>query len=78
MENELVTVRITGGGSSFEVILAQSAWIDFICLPSYELGFAVGSLSDTAYLEEHLGQRLNRKDMVTVAAALKAMENEQK
>ena len=75
IENELVTVRITGGGHSFDTVLAQSECGDFICIPSYDIGFAVGSLCDTVYLEEHLGRNPSRKDTVTIAAALKSIEN---
>ncbi len=78
IENELVTVRITGDGKNFEVVLAQSEWGDFICIPSSNIGFAVGGFSDTVYMEEHLRKGLGPKEAVTIAAALKTMENEHK
>jgi len=71
-------VRITGDGKRFEVVLAESEWGDFICIPSCNIGFAVGSFSDTVYMEERLRKGLGPKEAVTVAVALKTMEKEQK
>lgn len=78
IENELVTVRITGRGRSFDTVVAQSEWGDFICIPSRDIRFSIGSLSDTACLEEHFRKTLGQEDAITVAAALKSMENEAK
>ena len=49
---------------------------DFICIPSHDIGFSIGSLSDTARLEEHFRKNLGQEDAITVAAALKSMEQE--
>ena len=76
IENELVTVRITGRGHSFDTVIAQSEWGDFLCIPSCDIGFSIGSLTDTACLEEHLRKTLRQEDAVMIAAALKSMEKE--
>lgn len=41
--NELVTVRVTGRGRSFDTVVAQSEWGDFICIPSHNIGFRGGN-----------------------------------
>ena len=76
IENELVTVRVTGRGRSFDTVVAQREWGDFICIPSHDIGFSIGSFSDTARLEEHFRKNLGQEDAITVAAALKSMERE--
>lgn len=65
-----------GKGRSFDTVVAQSEWGDFICIPSHDIGFSIGSFSDTARLEEHFRKNLGQEDAITVAAALKSMERE--
>ena len=49
---------------------------DFICIPSHDIGFSIGSLRDTACPEEHFRKNLRQEDAITIAATLKSMEQE--
>jgi len=71
IENELETIRITGNGHSFEIILGTSEMGDFLCIPAHDIGFALGEVTDGVYMEEHLLRSLEVKDAVTIATALR-------
>lgn len=71
IENELETIRIAGNGHSFETILGSSEMGGFLCIPSHGIGFALEEPADTVYVEEHLLRRLEQKDSITIATALR-------
>lgn len=71
IENELETIRVTGNGHSFEIILVISEMGDFLCIPAHNIGFALGEVTDSVSVEEHLLRSLEVKDAVTIMTALR-------
>ena len=70
VENELETMEVHGNGKCFRVILGTSEAGDFLCIPTHNAGVYAEDISDMASLEEHLKERLEEKDAVTIATAL--------
>lgn len=71
IETELETIRITGNGKQFELVLGRSEMGDFLCIPSHDVGFALNGPVESVYVEEHLLRRLDLKDSITIATALR-------
>lgn len=71
IENELETILITGNGHSFVTILGISEIGGFLCIPAHDIGFSLEEPADTVYVEEHLLRRLEKKDAITIATALR-------
>lgn len=71
IENDLETIRVTGNGKRFEIILGWSEMGDFLCIPAHDIGFALEGPIDSVYVEEHLLRHLERKDSITIATALR-------
>lgn len=70
VENELETMEVHGDGKCFRVILGTSEAGDFLCIPTHNAGLYAEDISDMASIKEHLRERLEEKDAVTIATAL--------
>lgn len=66
---------IEGKGSSFHVIVGPQINGNFLCIPNWQIGCELASLSDVFWNSEQISQHLNQIDTKTVALGLMQLQN---
>lgn len=61
---------IKGRGSEFHAILGYYSYGNYLCIPSIDIGCALGYWSDVFWNTERLSHVMNATDAVTIATAL--------
>ena len=63
-------LKISGRGSSYNIILGSYSSGNFLCIPDIDLGCPLAHWSDIFRNTERIATILNRTDAVTIAAGI--------
>lgn len=70
VETDFHELRIQGRGACFDAILGYCSSGNYLCIPSSNVGCALGYWSDVFWNTERISQVLCETDAVTIATAL--------
>ena len=70
LTNEVTELRISGRGSSYNIVLGDYSSGNFLCIPDSNLGCALAHWSDTFWNTERISMILNKTDAVTIATGI--------
>ncbi|HZK70157.1 MAG TPA: DUF6618 family protein [Clostridia bacterium] len=62
---------VIGRGSSFHVIFGRYINGNYLCIPEWNVGCDLASLTDTFWNTEKIENQIGKVDAITVASALK-------
>ena len=68
---EPIEVEVTARGSYFHLVVGHHAYGNYICIPNWDIGTELSSLSDSFWNQERLsGTKLKKVDACSIAYAL--------
>lgn len=69
--------EVSAGGNRFHLIAGKHAYGNYLCIPNWNVGTELASLTDRFWNDERLRNysRLNRADSCTVATALNILSD---
>lgn len=71
LEQEPIEVEVTARGSYFHLVVGHHAYGNYICIPNWDIGTELSSLSDSFWNQERLsGTKLKKVDACSIAYAL--------
>lgn len=71
LEQEPYEVEVSARGSYFHLLIGHHAYGNFLCIPNWNIGTELASLSDSFWnLERLSGTKLKKVDACSVAYAL--------
>lgn len=71
LEREPYEVEVSARGSYFHLLVGYHAYGNFLCIPNWDIGTELASLSDSFWNLERLGNtKLKKVDACSVAYAL--------
>lgn len=65
--------ELTGRGSSFHLIVGETRFGNYLCIPTWGVGSELADYQDTFWNLERLGRQLSVVDSITVVNGIKAM-----
>ncbi len=66
-----IEVEVTARGSYFHLVVGHHAYGNYICIPNWDIGTELSSLSDSFWNQERLsGTKLKKVDACSIAYAL--------
>ena len=68
--DEVTELRVSGRGSSYDIVLGNCNAGNFMCIPGSDKGCALGHWSDVFWNTERIARILNVTDTVTIATGL--------
>ena len=66
-------IKVNARGSSFHIIIGKHSYGNYICIPDWNIGTDISSLSDTFWNFEHLTSSYPKLSAVDASSIIKAL-----